>query len=144
MRKFLIALTGVSILVSGCATRASGVAPVAISANEYASLSCAESRAEADAARERVNALTRRQNNAATTDAAAVFLIGLPLGSVFGGDVSGELAQAKGESLALERHTHMVCDTEASAQTNAPVATKDPNTKVSQTAAAPPLSSESK
>jgi hypothetical protein len=39
-----------------------------------------------------MNALTKQQNNAATGDAASVFLFALPLGSVFGADVEGELA----------------------------------------------------
>ena len=39
-----------------------------------------------------MNALTKQQNNAATGDAASVFLFSLPLGSVFGADVEGELA----------------------------------------------------
>ncbi|MDA0359354.1 MAG: hypothetical protein O2835_09325 [Proteobacteria bacterium] len=39
-----------------------------------------------------MNALTKQQNNAATDDAASVFLFALPLGSVFGADVEGELA----------------------------------------------------
>jgi hypothetical protein len=54
-------------------------------------------------ARERENALTRQQNNAATADAVGVFLLLVPAGSVFGGNVEGELAQAKGEVMALER-----------------------------------------
>jgi len=39
-----------------------------------------------------MNALTKQQNNAATGDAASVFLFELPLGSVFGADVEDELA----------------------------------------------------
>jgi len=85
-------------------------APVSISANDYSGLSCADSREQLQTARLRENALVRRQNNAAVADAASVFLVLLPLGSVFGADVAGELAQAKGETLALERHIRSRCD----------------------------------
>jgi hypothetical protein len=108
-----ILVAGASL--SGCATRASGVAPVSISASEYSTLKCAEARAELNTALAKRDALVRRQNNAALADAAAVFLVALPLGSVFGADVEGELAQAKGEALALERATKMACDREAAA-----------------------------
>jgi hypothetical protein len=110
MKKFAVCAVGaVAVLASGCAGRASTIAPVAISANDYSSLACPEARAELQTRREQVNALSRRQNNAALADAASVFLVLLPLGSVFGADVEGELAQAKGEQLALERHISMHC-----------------------------------
>jgi len=99
-----------ALILSGCASRASSVAPVSISANDYSGLSCADSREQLQTARLRENALVRRQNNAAVADAASVFLVLLPLGSVFGADVAGELAQAKGETLALERHIRSRCD----------------------------------
>ncbi len=76
-------------------------------------MSCGDTRAHLFDARERSNALTRKQNNAATADAASVFLFLLPLGSVFGADVSGELAQAKGEVGALERATTINCRRES-------------------------------
>ena len=100
---YIIPMIALMVIVSGCASRANGVAPVSVSSLEYSYLSCEETRAALIEAREKENALTRRQNNAATVDAAGVFLVLLPLGSVFGADVSGELAQAKGEVNALER-----------------------------------------
>ncbi|MGJ7459201.1 hypothetical protein [Halomonas sp. RA08-2] len=110
-RVLFIAL--ITLAVTGCASRASSVAPASVSAAEYSGMSCADTRSELSDARERSNALTRKQNNAATTDAASVFLVLLPLGSVFGGDVSGELAQAKGEVGALERAITINCRKES-------------------------------
>jgi len=95
--------------VCSCASRAASIAPVSISSSDYAALSCDDTRGELTVAREKQNALTRQQNNAATADAAGVFLLLLPLGSVFGADVEGELAQAKGEVLALERALSSNC-----------------------------------
>lgn len=108
-----IGVAAFALSVAACAGRANSVAPVSVSATEYSGMTCEDTRAELASARERENALTRRQNNAATADAAGVFLVLLPLGSVFGGDVSGELAQAKGEVDALERAVRINCREEA-------------------------------
>ncbi|WP_417497834.1 hypothetical protein [Maricaulis sp.] len=105
----VITALAMALAVSGCASRAGSIAPMSISANEYSGMSCEENRAELQLARDSENALTRQQNNAATADAAAVFLFLLPLGSVFGADRSGELAQVKGEVLALERALRTNC-----------------------------------
>lgn len=85
------------------------MAPVAVSAMDFSNLSCEQTRAQLLATRERVNALSRRQNNAALADAAGVLLAMVPVGSLFGGGVEGELAQAKGEQLALERNVTQRC-----------------------------------
>jgi hypothetical protein len=117
MKRFLVVFGtfGICLSLSACASRANSIAPVSVSATEYAALSCAETRDELRTARERENILVRRQNNAATADAAGVFLVLLPLGSVFGSDVSGELAQAKGEVNALERAVTLNCRAEEAA-----------------------------
>lgn len=109
MGRMIIMATAAALMLSGCASRASSIAPVAVSSNDYAKLGCEQARAELVTARAKENALARKQNNAATADAASVFLVLLPLGSVFGADVEGELAQAKGETLALERHIKGTC-----------------------------------
>ncbi len=98
-----------AVLCAGCANRASSVPPVSISASDYSTLSCEEARAKLQIARDRETALTNQQNNAALADTAGVFLLLVPLGSVFGADVAGELAQAKGEVLALERAVPQRC-----------------------------------
>lgn len=105
----VIAVCAAALSMSACAARANGVAPLYVSSSEYAGMSCEDTRSALNAARERENALTRRQNNAATADAVGVFLVLVPAGSVFGGDVSGELAQAKGEADALERAVRNNC-----------------------------------
>lgn len=95
--------------ISACASRASGVAPLSISSSDYNGLSCEDAKAKLEVSRQTEYALTKKQNNAATADAAAVFLLAVPLGSVFGADVKGELAQAKGEVLALGRYVESTC-----------------------------------
>ena len=110
MRTAFVCVAVAALVLSGCASRASGIAPVSIAAADYSGLSCEEARAQLVTARARENALSRRQNNAALADAAGVFLVLLPLGSVFGADVQGELAQAKGEVGALERSIRSRCE----------------------------------
>ena len=104
-----IAICVTAVSLAGCASRANSIAPAYVSSAEYTHMECSEINAELSAARERENALTRRQNNAATADAAGVFLLLVPAGSVFGGDVAGELAEAKGQVNALERASRQVC-----------------------------------
>ena len=108
-RLFAVALVCAGLAISGCATRASGVAPVAVSSNDYAKLSCDKQREELGMARMKEEALRKKQNNAALLDAAGVFLAFVPVGSLFGSDVEGDLAQAKGEVLALERSIKANC-----------------------------------
>lgn len=98
-----------ALSVTACASRANGVAPIYVSSSEYENMSCDDTRAALASAREREAALTRQQNNAATADAVGVFFVLVPAGSVFGGDVAGELAQAKGEADALERAVQNNC-----------------------------------
>lgn len=105
----ICAITLVAVATASCASRASSIAPVAIASTDYSTMECGAARAQLDVVRARVNALSRQQNNAALADTAGVFLIFLPLGSIFGADKSGELAQAKGEQAALERHIQIRC-----------------------------------
>ena len=104
--------------LSGCASRASGVAPLSVDASEYYSLSCQEARSELAAAVEKEQALARKQNNAATADTIGYFFLLVPAGSVFGADVEGELALAKGQKRALESAVRTKCKAEAEAASN--------------------------
>ena len=94
-------IVSIIAIASACAPRASSVAPVAVPSANYDGYTCEETKDLLASATARQNALAKAQNNAATGDAAGVFLVLLPLGSVFGADREGELAQAKGEVLAL-------------------------------------------
>lgn len=109
MKKIILVAALVAAGLSGCATRASGVAPVAVSSMDYSGISCEAAREQLAAKRAQVDALSRRQNNAAVADAAGVFLLFIPVGSLLGGGVEGELAQAKGDQIALERNITQRC-----------------------------------
>ena len=97
-------------IFSSCANRASSVPPVAVPSANYKGLSCAETKVMLEQKTKAKNALLKQQNNAATADAVFVFLTLVPLGSVFGADKEGELAQAKGEVLALQGAVSINCN----------------------------------
>ncbi len=90
------------ILLNGCASRSSTVSPVAVPSANYAGMSCDDTKVMLEQKIGDMNALTRKQNNAALADTVGVTLLLLPLGSIFGADLEGELAQAKGEVMALK------------------------------------------
>lgn len=109
MKTIMIAALAASALLSGCATRAGGIAPVAVSSAEYANLSCAEAETALMERQARVRQLSAAQNRRALADTAGVALAFIPVGSLLTGSVAGDLAQAKGEAAAIERHMQMHC-----------------------------------
>ena len=114
-----IAILSSSLVLAGCASRASSVAPIAVPSANYSGLSCDETKVMLEQKRAGMQALTRKQNNAATGDAVGVFLVLLPLASVFGADIEGELAQAKGEVMALEGARSINCADDANGANDA-------------------------
>lgn len=110
----LYIVLGASLFLNGCASRASSIAPVAVPSANYKGLSCDETRTMHSQKQAQKNALTNAQNNAATGDAVGVFLLLLPVGSIFGADKEGELAQAKGEVMALQGAISINCKGEKS------------------------------
>lgn len=92
----------VAIVVSGCAKQPSAIAPATIPFEAYTGLEC--SRLAADLAAEEANlrTLSAAQSNAATGDAVGVFLVGVPISSVTGGDKEGDIAVSKGKIEAMK------------------------------------------
>jgi hypothetical protein len=109
MFKNVATIATCAIVLAGCASRASSVAPVAVPSSNYAGLSCEETKTMLSQKQAAQSALTKSQNTAATVDAVGVFFLFLPVGSIFGGDVEGELAQAKGEVSALQGAVSINC-----------------------------------
>jgi hypothetical protein len=107
------------LVLVGCASGADSIAPLSIPSSNYTDMSCDETKTALSQAQARETALSESQNNAATGDAIGVFLVLLPLGSVFGDKVEGKLAQAKGEVLALQGAVRTNCRDKRSAD-NAP------------------------
>lgn len=88
-------------LIAACAQSPGSIAPVSMG-NAYAGVSCQQAARDLAAERTSLAALEARQKSAATGDALGVFLIGVPVSSLSGGDVAGQLALSKGKVMALE------------------------------------------
>jgi hypothetical protein len=90
------------MVLPACAKRPDAIAPIAVSESGYMAMDCQMLATELRLERQKLAALTKQQNDAATGDAVGVFLIGVPTASVFGGDKEGNLAVSKGTVLAME------------------------------------------
>lgn len=87
--------------LAGCAARPDAIAPVSMG-NAYDGASCAEAQALRARSAETLATLSRQQDQAATGDTIGVILIGVPVSSLAGSDVSGAIAAEKGRLLALD------------------------------------------
>lgn len=96
----LVAIPGL-LALTACAPGPSAVAPMSMG-NAFAQTDCRQVVPMLNQARATEADLTRRQRNAATGDAIGTFLILVPVSSVTGNNVEGELAEAKGRTIALE------------------------------------------
>lgn len=90
-----------ALLLSACAAQPDAIAPVALG-DAYAGVSCTAARAQLTQSRAELAALSDAQRQAATGDALGVFLLGVPVSSLSGGDKAGQIATVKGQILALE------------------------------------------
>lgn len=87
--------------VSACAQSPGSIAPVPMG-NAYADLSCRNAHATMMQEKTTLAVLESKQRGAAAGDALGVALIGLPISSMAGNDVGGEIAATKGKVQALE------------------------------------------
>jgi hypothetical protein len=99
-RLFTVGLS--ALMVASCAKRPDAIAPASIPFEAYTGQSCDELALALIAEKQNLAALSSSQNSAATGDAVGVFLIGVPLSSVSGGDQEGNIAVSKGKVQALE------------------------------------------
>jgi hypothetical protein len=101
--KIRIACVGLGLVaMAGCAKRPDAIVPVDIPMAAYQNLDCKRLAGEVIAENEKLAALSKAQNSAATGDAVGVFLIGVPMSSVTGGDKEGSIAVSKGKVQALQ------------------------------------------
>ncbi|WP_342070961.1 hypothetical protein [Yoonia algicola] len=100
MKKTILMIL-ITLAVTACAKRPDAIAPVAMG-DAFSSLSCNQARTMLNTERSTLATLSAAQTTAANNDAFGVFLIGVPMGSVTGGDNEGNIAASKGKILALE------------------------------------------
>ncbi len=89
--------------LAACAKQPENIAGVAVSGNAFAAYSCPDLRAQRIASAQSLENLSASQRSAATGDALGVFLLGLPLSSLSGGDREAEIAVTRGELQAIDQ-----------------------------------------
>lgn len=105
----ILTVSLLAVALTACASRPDSIAPSNVSASEYEGMSCTDTTSLLAEKRDLLRQSEAQQNRAATGDAIGVFLVLLPVSTVFGGDNEGLVAQYKGEVLALERALGMNC-----------------------------------
>ena len=99
--KTLIAVSAAALSLAACAKSPDAIAPVSMG-NAFAGMHCQQAANDLRAERATLAALEGKQRGAVAGDAVGVFLIGVPVSSLTGGNVEGQLAASKGKVLALE------------------------------------------
>jgi hypothetical protein len=101
MKKLMISAMAV-LLLAGCARRPDAITPMVMPTTAYANLDCPRLAAEHQRSTAALATVSKAQNSAATGDAVGVFLIGVPMSSLGGGDMEGQVALHKGEIVAID------------------------------------------
>lgn len=106
MKRLPLTAVAVAIIaiatLEGCAKRPNAIAPAAIPMDAYTPLECSNLNAQLAAEQTNLAALSRQRHDAATGDAFGVFVLGVPMASVVGGDKEGLIAVSKGKVQAME------------------------------------------
>jgi len=100
MRVFLYVAVS-AVVLSACAKQPENIAAAAMPTAPYERMSCAELAGHALAKTQQIEGLSAEQRDAASGDALGVFLLGLPLSSMSGGDQETAIAIARGEMNAI-------------------------------------------
>ena len=100
MRRAWLAVAAFAL--AACAKNPDAIAPIAMPVNAYFGLTCDQLVTEHQRSSAALAAVSQQQKQAATGDAVGVFLIGVPVSSLSGGDKEGLVAQHKGELVAIE------------------------------------------
>ena len=98
--KPILALAALPLLAA-CAQGPGSIQPVA-TGNAFAEMNCQRAADDLTAERQSLEALSSKQRGAQIGDAIGVFLIAVPVSSLTGGDVAGQIGASKGKIAALE------------------------------------------
>ncbi|WP_152093864.1 hypothetical protein [Rhizobium dioscoreae] len=88
--------------LAACAKRPDAIVPTEIPMAAYSNLDCVGLTRELNTEQGKLTALSKDQNNAANGDAFGVFLVGVPMSSVTGGDKEGLISVTKGKVLSIQ------------------------------------------
>jgi peptidase E len=99
----IVAALACALIIAGCAKQPDAIAAADIGSQAYRGYSCAQLRDAQVRYGQALENLSASQRDAATGDAVAVFLIGLPLASMSGSDNETQIAVTKGHIQAIAR-----------------------------------------
>lgn len=97
----LAGLCVMALALGACAKGADEIAAAATPAGPYMAMSCGDLTLERARIAERLTALSVRQEETRRADTMGVWIIGLPVGSLDGGDRSKDIAREKGAAAAV-------------------------------------------
>ncbi|MEQ9568232.1 MAG: hypothetical protein RLN85_20885 [Pseudomonadales bacterium] len=100
MKNLLLGVTLVA--TAACAKQPENIAAVDVGTAQYASYSCAQLAEARLKYAQTLENLSARQKSAASGDAWGVFLLGLPLSSMSGGDQETNIAVTKGHIQSVD------------------------------------------
>lgn len=106
MKMFLKIIDTVTVLIvlflmSGCAAAPASIAPMQISESKYSNYDCDQLSLEQDKLTTELTMYSMTQEQTKANDALGVFMLGLPLGSMSGGNKAPEISMLKGEIKAI-------------------------------------------
>ncbi len=102
--KFALSLLMVSALaLSACAKAPSKIAPIAVSEESYAEQTCESLVMETTRIDTELAMLFKKQQKARGMDVAALIIVGIPVTWLYKGSKEPEIAQLKGEMIAIEQ-----------------------------------------
>lgn len=102
MRRTIYLASLAMLVTAGCAKNPDAIAAISMPVNAYSGLTCGQLESEFQRSNSALQSRSAEQRSAATGDAVGVFLIGVPMSSLTGGDKEGLIAQHKGEVLAIQ------------------------------------------
>ncbi len=103
-RKTTALLFSLSTLIdAGCAKSPESIAPAYISTVNYQSWSCAQLAEEQGRLNQALAEASTQQRNARTNDTIGVIFIGLPVSSLSGDNIAPQIANLKGQIVAVQQ-----------------------------------------
>ena len=103
MRFPIAAIIIMAFLVGGCAKSPESISPAYVSEVGYQSWRCDQLAAESGRLSAALATASTQQENARTTDAVGIILVGLPVSSLSGDNIAPQIARLKGESEAVRK-----------------------------------------
>jgi hypothetical protein len=96
-----LAAFGVCVVLAACAKPPEKIQAVAMDEGPYLALSCDQIKAQKSSYQSEYEVLAKQQQNTANADAVGVLVLGVPGGSLAGGDKETPIAVLKGKMAAL-------------------------------------------